>query len=583
MPDSPATHSLAHYILARKRLVLGCLIAGLVSVGLNLWLPYLIRVLVDTLVAGEIEKRWLFQQVGLYFCIALIAASGSLWMRRLPQYLTHRIIHHLRGDVFARLIKMDTAFYNEQRTGDVMTRMNADIRAVGDMVGQGLMNIVRALLAFTIGYIIMFKTHVQLATVMAVLLPLMMAIGFLFVMAIKKRYAASQEQFSEISNFCQESFSGIRLIKSFGIEERQREAFSDLNQTYIQINLGLAKVEAPIWPFLGLLFLFGNLAILFIGGSEVIRGKMSLGTLVQFQQYILYLQWPTLSMSWALGQIMRGRVSWGRVQKLLQAEASVKDSDLTQLDITSVHGDIEFRHVSLELGGVKVLDDINLNIPEGMMLGITGPTGSGKTLLASMLTRQIDPTHGQVFIGVNDIREYPLNILRRDVRMGGQEPFLFSDTLASNIGFGLAEQNDQTIRWAADIAQLSLEAEEFPSGFNTLLGERGVTLSGGQRQRTSIARAIAANPNILVLDDTLSAVDTHTEAQILNGLIPVLKERTSVLVSHRASTLKYADFIIVIEHGRITQMGSHQELINEEGFYRELDTTQRLEAQLEAI
>ena len=585
MPDSSASPRLWHYIFTRKRLIFGCLLAAACSVSLNLWLPLLIKNMVDTLVTGEVDRTWLLQQVGVYFAMGVTAATGSYWMRRMPQFLTHYLVHHLRKDVFARLLNLDMSYYNQQRTGDIMTRMNSDIRAVGDMVGQGLMNVVRALLAFSIGFVIMFNTNVKLASVMAILLPFMMAIGFIFIARIKKRYTKCQEHFSEISNFCQENFGGIRLIKSFGIEARQREAFNALNQEYIRLNMGLAKIEAPVWPFLGFLFLLGNLLILTIGGREVIRGEISLGTLVQFQQYILYLQWPTLSMGWALGLIMRGMASWERVQRIQTATAAVKDGDLTNPDIKTVHGDIEFRHVSLEIGGVHLLDDIHINIPEGMMVGITGPTGSGKSMLAAMLTRQLDPTHGQVFIGLNDIREIPLHILRRNVRMGQQEPFLFSDTLAANISFGLDDVNPDldTVRWAADVAQLSVEAEEFPSGFNTLLGERGVTLSGGQRQRCSIARAIASNPNILVLDDTLSAVDTHTEAKILNGLLPIMKERTSILVSHRASTLRYADFIVVLEEGRIVQMGSHEELIKEPGFYQELESTQRLEAELEAI
>jgi ATP-binding cassette, subfamily B, multidrug efflux pump len=349
------------------------------------------------------------------------------------------------------------------------------------------------------------------------------------------------------------------------------------------MNMSLCKVEAPVWPLLGFLFVLGNLLILLVGGRLVILEEMSMGTLVQFQQYMLYLQWPTLSMGWALSLIMRGRASWGRVKKILDAQPDVRDGEQTNAVLQQVSGDIEYRQVSLEIGGTTLLDDLNFTIPEGMTIGVTGPTGSGKTLLAGLLTRQVDPTSGEVLVGGHDVRTFPLEVLRRDIRTAPQEPFLFSDTLASNISFGLEEPGEETMEWASEIAQMTRDAEDFPSGFETVLGERGVTLSGGQRQRTAIARAVASNPHILVLDDTLSAVDTHTEAEILSRLLPVLKERTSVLISHRVSTLKYAELIIVIENGRVSQMGRHEELTQQEGYYRELDLMQRLEAQLEAI
>jgi ATP-binding cassette subfamily B protein len=577
------TFSLRALTWAHRKLVLGCFLFGLLTVSINLALPFIIREIVDALVGGTYTQEGLLRQVGWYSAGAVVAAVFSLGMRRLPLVLSHHIVYDLKKAVYRHLTGMDAAYFNSQRTGDIMTRMNADIRAVADMIGHGLMNITRATLAFTIGFIIMFSIEARLAGIMMILLPAMTLIGFGFVMMIKKRYEEVQAQFSEIANYCQENFAGIRLVKSYGIEHRQRKVFQALNRSYVDMNMSLCRVEAPVWPLLGFLFVCGNLLILLVGGRLVVQEEMSIGTLVQFQQYMLYLQWPTLSMGWALSLIMRGRASWGRVKILLDARPAVGDNERTNKALDHVSGDLEYRHVSLEIGGVKILDDVNVSIPEGMTVGITGPTGSGKSLLTGMLTRQLDPSSGQVFVGVHDLREFPLDVLRRDIRTAPQEPFLFSDTLASNIRFGLQADGEEAMEWAAEIAQMTQDVEGFPSGFNTVLGERGVTLSGGQRQRTSIARAVASNPNILVLDDTLSAVDTHTEAEILTRLMPVLKERTSILVSHRVSTLKYADFILVIEDGRLSQMGSHDELIQHEGYYRELDLMQRLEAKLEAI
>ncbi|MFT5121923.1 MAG: ATP-binding cassette subfamily B multidrug efflux pump [Kiritimatiellia bacterium] len=576
-------YSLGRYIWAHRKLVLGCILFGTLTVSINLALPFIIREMVDALVNGTFTREGLLRQVGWYGAGSLIAAAFSLGMRRLPLLLAHHIVYDLKQAVYEHLTGMDSTYFHAQRTGDIMTRMNADIRAVADMIGHGLMNITRASLAFTIGFIIMFGIETRLASIMAILLPAMTLIGFAFVMLIKKRYEEVQAQFSEISNYCQESFSGIRLVKSYGIEARQRSTFKGLNQKYFDMNMSLCKVEAPVWPLLGFLFVLGNLLILLVGGRLVILEEMSMGTLVQFQQYMLYLQWPTLSMGWALSLIMRGRASWGRVKKILDAQPDVRDGEQTNAVLQQVSGDIEYRQVSLEIGGTTLLDDLNFTIPQGMTIGVTGPTGSGKTLLAGLLTRQVDPTSGEVLVGGHDVRAFPLEVLRRDIRTAPQEPFLFSDTLASNISFGLEEPGEETMEWASEIAQMTRDAEDFPSGFETVLGERGVTLSGGQRQRTAIARAVASNPHILVLDDTLSAVDTHTEAEILSRLLPVLKERTSVLISHRVSTLKYAELIIVIENGRVSQMGRHEELTQQEGYYRELDLMQRLEAQLEAI
>jgi ATP-binding cassette subfamily B protein len=315
---------------------------------------------------------------------------------------------------------------------------------------------------------------------------------------------------------------------------------------------------------------------------------MSIGEWVQFQQYIIFLQWPMLALGWIINLFQRGAASWKRLHTILDARPLVRDHAQTDPSRQDVRGDIVFDGVKIEREGRALLDGINMVVPQGKTIGITGPTGAGKTLLVSLVARVIETSSGHVSIGGTDVRTYPLEVLRQHVGMAPQEPFLFSDTLARNIAFGVssaedieAEAHDERIHWAADVAHLSSDVERFPAKFETMLGERGVTLSGGQRQRTAISRAVARNPAVLILDDVMSAVDTQTEARILAGLRPVLRGRTSILVSHRVTALRQADVIVVLESGRVTQQGTHQELVNQPGYYRELDEMQRLEARLE--
>jgi ATP-binding cassette subfamily B protein len=322
--------------------------------------------------------------------------------------------------------------------------------------------------------------------------------------------------------------------------------------------------------------------ILNIGGRQVINGDRSIGTLVQFIQYLLYMQWPLLAFSWIASLLQRGKVSWQRIKEILEREPAIKDSNDTDYSINQLHGEITFNNLSLDIEGRRFLHEINLDVPSGKTIGITGPTGSGKTLLVSLVARLIDPTEGNILIDGRDIKTIPIDVLRRHIGFAAQESVLFSRTLEHNIVFGVNTPEEGLIDWAADVAHLKKDIETFPNRFETLIGERGVMLSGGQRQRASISRAIARHPEILVLDDVLSAVDTQTEAAIMEKLRPVMKKRTTLLVSHRVSALRYTDEIIVVERGRITQRGTHDELIAVAGYYRDLEIMQRLAQKMEA-
>jgi ATP-binding cassette subfamily B protein len=391
-----------------------------------------------------------------------------------------------------------------------------------------------------------------------------------------------QEHVSEVSNYSQETFSGIRCVKGFALEKRRNAAFELLNAGLIGKNMRVSATRHFLFSFMAFGFGLGTILIMVVGGRKVISGDLTLGTLTQFMAYLLYMQWPLLAISWVLSMLQRGKVCWLRVKDILDREPTIGENDAVPNLEKCLDSSIRFQGVELEFDGRKYLKNINLEVPRGQTLGITGPTGSGKTLLTSLVARLSDPTAGSVQFGGTDIRDLPLAQLRGMIGYAAQEPVLFSRTLEHNIGFGLDDIDGSVISWAADIAHLHHDVEGFPEKYETMLGERGVTLSGGQRQRTSISRAIARRPDVLILDDVLSAVDTQTEAAIMSKLQPVMNERTTLFVSHRISTLRYADTIIVIEDGMITQRGTHEELIEVPGYYSELNTLQQLEQKLEA-
>jgi ATP-binding cassette subfamily B protein len=367
-----------------------------------------------------------------------------------------------------------------------------------------------------------------------------------------------------------------------------RDRFRGLNETYIDLQMKLTRVEEPVWPFMVLMFGMGTLLLLLAGGRLVIEGRLTLGEFVQFNQYLLFLQWPMLALGWTTNLFQRGVASWRRIGTVLGAEPVICDTEGTDPALVEVGGMFQLEGVSYAVDGQVLLRDLSLTLPAGQVVGITGPTGSGKTLLVSLLCRLIDPTSGRILLDGRPLTDYPLATLRARIGLAPQEAFLFSDTLANNIALGLGHAeagrphpHEDKVLWAAGIAHLRDDVELFPRKFETMLGERGVTLSGGQRQRTAISRAIALDPAVLLLDDVFSAVDTQTEARILAGLLPVLQRRTAVLVSHRVSTLKHADRILVLDGGRVVQDGTHAGLVGQPGYYREQDEMQRLEARLE--
>ena len=579
-PTNLSTGLLGYLRNYRGRLVAGGILV-VAAVAVALAIPFILRYVLDDLLEGTISGQKLLWYV-LAYAVAHLASGGlALCMRRVMFGVGYGVETDLRRDMFARLTLQDPAFYAGERTGDLMTRMTSDLQSIRELVSLGLLHGWRTIVGITLAFVVMFAINVPITLMMLVWVPTVSIAFFLMLRVLRRRYDASQEQYSTLSSFVQESLGGIRTIKGFAIEPLRLKAFDGLNRDYMNLNLALSRIERLAFPLMGLCFAFGVAGVLLFGGRQVIQDRMSAGELVQFSQYLFFLRWPMLALGWTATLFQRGAASWARASKLLEAVPAIRDGDQTDSQLSSVAGAITFEGVSLHREGRALLEHIDLVVPEGATVGITGPTGSGKTLLASMIPRLIEPTLGTVRIGGRDVREYSLSALRAHVGMAPQEPFLFSDTLGHNIGFGLGMDEEERVVWAADVAQLRPDLEVLPSGLDTVLGERGVTLSGGQRQRTAISRAIAREVPILILDDIFSAIDTQTEALILEQLSKVVLERSCLLISHRVSTLRHADFIVVLEGGRITQQGSHDVLVNQAGYYQELDEMQRLEARLE--
>jgi ATP-binding cassette subfamily B protein len=463
-----------------------------------------------------------------------------------------------------------------------MSRATNERTAVRMMIGPAVMYTSSTVLTFVIAMVLMISIDPWLTLIALIPLPFVSIVVHYFGSAIHQRFERIQEQFADLSAITQESLAGVRVVRAYRQESSEIDRFRRGNEEYVRRNQVLIRLQGMYYPSMGLLMGVGALLVLWLGSRRVVAGSMSVGELVAFNAYLMMLAWPMIAFGWVTNLLQRGMASWKRMLAVLDAEPAIRDAAPAELVRQEIRGAIEFRHLTFGYGGRTMLRDISLSVPAGSTTAIVGGTGSGKSTLLSLLPRLNDPPPGTVFIDGVDVRRFPLDALRRAIGFVPQEPFLFSASIADNIALGVPGASVDAARHAAAVARLDKDVADFPGGYGTMVGERGITLSGGQKQRTAIARAVLVDPRILILDDALSAVDTYTEEEILHRLSEVMRQRTSIIVSHRVSTVRHADQILVLDQGRIAERGTHDQLLKRDGLYAELYRKQLLEEELAA-
>jgi ATP-binding cassette subfamily B protein len=544
-------------------------------------LPLVIRAAIDALT----HKRPLRAIAGfalLLIGVCLVKGVFQYWMRWILVGISRDVEYDIRNDLFAHLTKLSPGYFARNRTGDLMARATNDLNAVRMMLGPGIMYWTETALTFVLAIGIMCGVDWRLAFLAILPAPLVSVTVIVFGRKIHSRFQAIQAMFSEISSRVQENLSGVRMVRAFAQEDAEIRKFEKLNRTYIAQNLRLARLQGVFEPLLEALIGLTFLSVLWAGGNQVLKHRITLGSFVMFNTYMSMLVWPMIALGWVVNLMQRGTASLARIMEILEEKPAIA-APLIPVPLAQVQGEIGFDDAIVEYAAGRALGPIDLTISAGTTVAIVGRTGSGKSTLVSLIPRLMDPAAGVVRLDGIDLRHLDPAVIRRAIGMVPQETFLFSATIAENIAFGVEQATRAEIERAADLAGLASDIADFPNGFDTMVGERGLTLSGGQKQRTAIARALLRNPQVLILDDALSSVDTLTEDRILTGLAGAVKGRTAILISHRVSTVRGADRIIVLDRGLVVESGTHDELIESDGYYAELARKQMLEEELEAI
>jgi ATP-binding cassette, subfamily B, multidrug efflux pump len=558
-------------------------LAVLLNNAIWIFFPMIIGVAMDDLLHHGVTRKKILAYAGALLAIALAKGVFLFFTRWILIGISRDIEFDLRNDLFLQLEKQAPEYYQQRRTGDIMARMTNDLNAVRMLLGPAIMYSANTLL-FSIGALFFLLRISPMLTLFA-LAPLPVASVLVQTLGrkIHDRFERIQAMFSDISAQAQENFSAARLVRAFAQEQAQISAFDTSNREYVRRGLHLVQLMGMLWPTLEFLLGIAMVIVVLVGGHEVLSHRISAGDFTAFTIYTVMLTWPVIAFGWVVNLFERGTASVTRIHELLVESPSIDDRDAVTAETHPIKGEVEFRHLSFSYGSAEVLRDISLRIPAGSSLALVGLTGAGKTTLVNLIPRLYDAPAGTVLIDGRPVREYPLEQLRKGIGFVPQETFLFSETIRENIMFGAPEASVQEMLDAAESAHIRREFEEFPHGFETMVGERGLTLSGGQKQRSSLARALVCNPRILILDDALASVDTYTEERILEELRRRMEGRTTILISHRVSTVRNADRIAVLANGRIEELGTHEELLAKGGYYFGLYEKQKMEEELAEV
>jgi ATP-binding cassette subfamily B multidrug efflux pump len=551
--------------------------------GIWVYFPQVLQRAVDSLKPGSVRHTFYVYSL-LLLGIAITKGIFQFLTRWIVIGVSREIEYDLRNDMFAHLSRLDYSYYQKNRTGDIMARATNDLNAVRMLLGPAIMYSANTIVFTVAALFFMWHISPKLTICTFAPLPLASIIIQYFGRKIHERFERIQAQFSDISSRVQENLSGARLIRAYVQEEPEIALFETSNKEYVERSLPLARLMGMLWPALEFLLGLAYAMVLWLGPREVLSGHITTGQFYGFSMYILMLTWPVIALGWVINIFQRGTASMGRINEILTAQPNITDREVVaEAGAQALTGQLQFRNLNFAYNGTQVLKDINLEVPAGTSLAIVGPTGSGKTTLVSLIPRIYDAPPGTILLDGRPLRDFPIEVLRRNIGFVPQETFLFSDTVRENIAFGVDSASDEQIHEASEAASIATDIEVFPEQYQTMVGERGITLSGGQKQRSAIARAIIRDPRILVLDDALASVDTYTEEKILNHLREVMQGRTTIFISHRVSTVRNADKIAVLHHGRIVEFGTHEELLARNGYYTELYNKQLLEEELARV
>ena len=551
--------------------------------------PLIVGRAIDMLKSGlelrKIDGHGILLYAGIVIGCSLVAGTFTFLTRQTIIVTSRHVEFDLRNAFLEHIQRLPLSFFQRTPTGDLMALATNDISAVRNVLGPGIMYPTDTLMTFIMVLFVITSLDWKLTLLALIPLPFVSYAVYALGKLVHVKFEERQKQYSELTTRAQENLSGIRVIKAYVREAFEIDRFHAMSWDYLKKNLVLARVQSIMWPLMFLLVGFSIVITMYFGGLQVINGTLSIGTLTAFFGYLVMLIWPMIAFGWVVNILQQGAASMGRLARIFDTKSDIADVGPVRWDHQEMKGAIEFRDVvfSYPETSQPALKGISLAVPAGTTLAIVGYTGSGKTSLVNLLPRLYDVTSGSVLIDGIDVRHIPLEVLRKNIGCVPQETFLFSESIAENVRYGSAGATDVELGHATDVAQIAKDVDGFPKGFGTILGERGITLSGGQKQRTSIARAVIRNPKILILDDALSSVDTYTEEEILQRLRTVMRGRTSIIISHRVSTVKDADKIVVLNDGAIAEEGTHDELVALGGIYGELYRKQLLEEQLEKL